>query len=169
MKIRVNFKLVNSEFDKERFEWHGGEEPENRKYIWTRTLGLDDVESKTLETDVSIYLQATQKDGTKIKCKVNNLNELKCFNKDGTEERFFVSKKILKRQMYETFDNKTNTARVFFYFKDCINIGLVDDVTYIALEDFPEELKNIDLKELKTDYNSDAKITAASGGLAINR
>lgn len=163
MKVQVNFKHVNSSFDKERFEWHDGEEPDNRKYHTASTFGIEEVESKGFNPSVSITIYVTLTDDTEKQFTIDNMSEFECKLSDGSIEKFFASKSII-RNTHETYDSKSDTARFYFYLKDSIEFGSINNVTCVAGEDFPEEMLEAGIKELKTDYESKAKLIQFSGG-----
>lgn len=168
MKVQVNFKQVNSKFDKERFEWFDGGEPDNSRYHFTESFELKNVKSKTFESSIKLNVHAKLQDESEKSIVINDVSVLKCLMIDGSTERFFVSKNLL-RNNHETYDKKSDTVRFYFYLIDNQDFGRVDNVTLLSISSFTEDFLKQDIKELRTDYKSNAKMTLMSGTLAIKR
>ena len=84
---------------------------------------------------------------------------------DGSTEKFFASKKMI-RNNHETYDAKSDTARFYFYLKDDVEFGKINDVTLISTDAFTVEFMALSKNELWTDYETNAKLIGLSGTMS---
>ena len=114
MKLIVNFKQANPEFDKDyAFEYHGGEESDgNWKYLWAKEYGMES------DIDKILLIEEEVLEGEKgANISIPEMTILECYKGDKVINRFAVSK-VLIRNTHEVYNPKHNTTRFYFYFNE---------------------------------------------------
>lgn len=116
MKIQINFKVINADFDQEYAnEYKDGEESDNNaKYHWAVTYEEKDVKSVELIENDTFQLKGQFKDGKEFNLPIPNVTMFRCFLEDGTVIDYAVSKSILNKT-HQAHNEKHKTIRCYFY------------------------------------------------------
>ena len=148
MKIQINFKVINADFDKEYAnEYKDGEESDNNvKYHWACMYEEKDAKSVELIENGTYELKGQFKDGTEFNLPIPYVTIFRCFLEDGTVKDYAVSKSILNKT-HQAHNEKYNTTRCYFYINSepsSVEMGNL----VVNENEVPEELK------LKTENNA---------------
>lgn len=86
MKIQINFKVINADFDQEYAnEYKDGKESDNNvKYHWACMYEQNDAKSVELIENGTFQLKGQFKDGTEFNLPIPNVAIFRCFLEDGT-------------------------------------------------------------------------------------
>lgn len=116
MKIQINFKVINADFDQEYAnEYKDGEESDNNvKYHWA--VGYEEKNAKSVELieNGTYQLKGQFKDGKEFNLPISNVTIFRCFLEDGTVNDYAVSKSILNKT-HQAHNEKYKTTRCYFY------------------------------------------------------
>lgn len=142
MKITVNFKLLNKEFDQDLADnfFEGQEADGNVKYLWEDEMNFkgEPVDFKIVNHE-TFALSGLYPDGNSFKFDIWNVTILRAIYKDGSVSELAVSKKLVK-DLKRTNDGKNHFINVIL--KDGMPYINPMDGIYILKKEFPEELIN---------------------------
>ncbi len=140
MEIKVNIKLVNSDFSQSIAEdfYNGEESDENVKYNWEDELIIRDVENFSIQNNETYTLQYEWQKKT-INHEVPRCTILNCSKGNITTQLIF-SRAIIKST--NKINNEAGDVLFEIYLKDTLGFYNPIDGIYISKEYFPKELQN---------------------------
>ncbi len=142
MKVTVNVKLVNSEFDHDIAIalYEGDESEENIKYLWEDEFEvLGDVESFKVKNNAIYTLEGIKTDDTKFSFEIWDMTIVECIDKKGNINQFSFSKKLVK-STEKLQDEKTKDIVFNVLLTDKLEHVNPMDGLYILKSHFPKEL-----------------------------
>jgi hypothetical protein len=142
MKVTVNVKLVNSEFDHDIAIalYEGDESEENIKYLWEDEFEvLGDVESFKVKNNAIYTLEGIKTDDTKFSFEIWDMTIVECIDKKGNINQFSFSKKLVK-STEKLQDEKTKNIVFNVLLTDKLEHVNPMDGLYILKSHFPKEL-----------------------------
>jgi hypothetical protein len=142
MKVQINFKVINPEFDQEYAnEYKDGEESDNNvKYHWATMYEVTEVKSVELIETGTYQLKGKLKNGNEIDLPVPNVSIFRCHLEDDTDLDFAVSKSILNKT-HQARNEKYKTTRCYFYINPEPSSVELGSNLVINESEIPEELK----------------------------
>jgi len=151
MKIQINFKVINADFDQEYAnEYKDGEESDNNvKYHWA--VGYEEKDAKSVELieNGTYQLKGQFKDGTEFNLSIPNVTIFRCFLEDGTVVDYAVSKSILNKT-HQAHNEKYKITRCYFYINSEFSSVEMGNLV-INENEVPEGLRIINHKILKNE------------------
>lgn len=142
MKVTINVKLVNSEFDHDIAIalYEGDESDENIKYLWEDEFEvIGDVESFKVKNNAIYTLEGLKSDDTKFSYEIWDMIIVECIDKKGNISQFSFSKKLVKLTE-KLQDEKTKDITFKVLLTDKIEHVNPMDGLYILKSSFPKEL-----------------------------
>lgn len=142
MKVTVNVKLVNSEFDQDIAIalYEGDESDENIKYLWEDEFEvIGDVESFKVKNNAIYTLEGLKADDTKFSFEIWDMTIVECIDKDGNINQFSFSKKLVK-STEKIQDEQTKDIVFKVILTDKLEHVNPMDGLYILKSNFPKEL-----------------------------
>lgn len=142
MKVTINVKLVNSEFDHDIAIalYEGDESDENIKYLWEDEFEvIGDVESFKVKNNAIYTLEGLKSDDTKFSYEIWDMIIVECIDKKGNISQFSFSKKLVK-STEKLQDEKTKDITFKVLLTDKIEHVNPMDGLYILKSSFPKEL-----------------------------
>lgn len=142
MKVTINIKLINSEFDQDiALALHNGEESEeNIKYLWEDEFEVQgEVESFKVRNNVVFQLEGYLANNTKFSYEIPDMTIVECTTKDGKVNQFPISKRLIKSTEKKE-DSKTKNIHFYVVLTDRYEHVNPMDGTYIIKTDFPKDL-----------------------------
>lgn len=142
MKVIVNVKLVNSEFDHDIAIalYEGDESEENIKYLWEDEFEvLGDVESFKVKNNAIYTLEGMKADDIKFSFEIWDMTIVECIDKEGKINQFSFSKKLVK-STEKLQDEKTKDIIFNVLLTDKLEHVNPMDGLYILKSNFPKEL-----------------------------
>jgi hypothetical protein len=140
MKITVNFKLLNKDFDQELADnfFEGQEADGNPKFQWEDEMSFtgDPVDFKILNHDF-FKLNGVLPNGESFSFDIWDTTILRAFYKNGQITDLAVSKKLVK-DLKRTTQNEVQLINVIL--KDGLPFVNPLNGVYILKKDFPQEL-----------------------------
>jgi len=154
MKLQVNFKVVNSEYDQDyadQYNW-GEEGPGNPKYLKTEKFEIDNIVQYHFDQDSSAEICCTRPDDSKEMFLVKNVSILTAELENGELEQFIVSNSAI-RNTHATGKNDKNYR---FYFYLLANpegdYGVVDFTAYLRIDQLPNTFHNQEWSSIAMRY-----------------
>ncbi|MFY8186299.1 MAG: hypothetical protein ACOVLD_09605 [Bacteroidia bacterium] len=142
MKVTVNVKLVNSEFDHDIAIalYEGDESEENIKYLWEDEFEvLGDIESFKVKNNAIYTLEGMKADDIKFSFEIWDMTIVECIDKEGKINQFSFSKKLVK-STEKLQDEKTKDIIFNVLLTDKLEHVNPMDGLYILKSNFPKEL-----------------------------
>ncbi len=142
MKVTINVKLVNSEFDQDIAIalYEGDESEENIKYLWEDEFEvLGDIESFKVKNNAIYTLEGIKTDDTKFSFEIWDMTIVECIDKKGNINQFSFSKKLIK-STEKLQDEKTKDIIFIVLLTDKLEHVNPMDGLYILKSHFPKEL-----------------------------
>lgn len=142
MKVTVNVKLVNSEFDHDIAIalYEGDESEENIKYLWEDEFEvLGNVESFKVKNNAIYTLEGMKADDIKFSFEIWDMTMVECIDKEGKINQFSFSKKLVK-STEKLQDEKTKDIIFNVLLTDKLEHVNPMDGLYILKSNFPKEL-----------------------------
>lgn len=144
MKLHITFKQQNPDFDQEYADqYHLGKESENnQKDLWTLPYKLDSEIDKIAITEKGTYsMKRKAKDGELINVSLPHMTILECFKDNEIIMDFAVSKSIIDKT-HKAYNEKYDTTRYYFYFKQETEWVRVNEGIFLLKDDFRELIEN---------------------------
>jgi hypothetical protein len=144
MKVQINFKLINPDYDQDYAnDYNEGEESEsNMKYDWATTYEVKEASSVELIENGTFQLKGKFKDKSEFDYTIPNVSIFRCHLEKGHDLDFAVSKSVM-RNTHQTHIEKYKTTRCYFYiYSEPKSIAITDNLV-LAVNEIPEELKII--------------------------
>ena len=166
MRLDVNYKIVNTEFDKEyadQYNW-GEPGPGNMKYHETWKYRIENVKQYSQKENVSLEIIGISESGGKEIFHLDNLYQVCCELENGGIENFYVSNALI-RNIHTTKD-KYNNGRFYYYLEVKQPFIIINDTAYIVSDDLPEELTSSKWKSLNLPTEVKSKLIEKSGSFA---
>lgn len=142
MKVTINVKLVNSEFDHDIAIalYEGDESEENIKYLWEDEFDvIGDTESFKVKNNATYILEGLKADNSKFSFEIPDMTIVECIAKDGNRSQFAFSKKLVK-STEKLQDDKTKNIVFKVLLTDRFEHVNPMDGLYILKSHFPKEL-----------------------------
>ena len=142
MKVTVNVKLVNSEFDHDIAIalYEGDESEENIKYLWEDEFEvLGDIESFKVKNNAIYTLEGMKADDIKFSFEIWDMTIVECIDKEGKINQFSFSKKLVK-STEKLQEEKTKDIIFNVLLTDKLEHVNPMDGLYILKSNFPKEL-----------------------------
>ncbi len=142
MKVTVNVRLVNSEFDHDIAIalYEGDESEENIKYLWEDEFEvLGDIESFKVKNNAIYTLEGMKADDIKFSFEIWDMTIIECIDKEGKINQFSFSKKLVK-STEKLQDEKTKDIIFNVLLTDKLEHVNPMDGLYILKSNFPKEL-----------------------------
>lgn len=142
MKVTVNVRLVNSEFDHDIAIalYEGDESEENIKYLWEDEFEvLGDIESFKVKNNAIYTLEGMKADDIKFSFEIWDMTIVECIDKEGKINQFSFSKKLVK-STEKLQDEKTKDIIFNVLLTDKLEHVNPMDGLYILKSNFPKEL-----------------------------
>ena len=142
MKVTVNVKLVNSEFDHDIAIalYEGDESEENIKYLWEDEFEvLGDIESFKVKNNAIYTLEGMKADDIKFSFEIWDMTIIECIDKEGKSNQFSFSKKLVK-STEKLQDEKTKDIIFNVLLTDKLEHVNPMDGLYILKSHFPKDL-----------------------------
>lgn len=142
MKVTVNVKLVNSEFDHDIAIalYEGDESEENIKYLWEDEFEvLGDIESFKVKNNAIYTLEGMKAGDIKFSFEIWDMTIVECIDKEGKINQFSFSKKLVK-STEKLQDEKTKDIIFNVLLTDKLEHVNPMDGLYILKSNFPKEL-----------------------------
>ncbi len=143
MKVVINVKMVNSEFDQEFANQHyqGEESEDNIKYLWEDEFEVKGpVEAFKVINNTVYQLKGLLPDNSSFQYDIPEMTICECVLKDGSISQFAFSKKLIKGTEKEE-NKKQNTLQFFVYLRSSQQLVNPMDGVYILKEHFPLTLQ----------------------------
>lgn len=144
MKVSINVKLVNSEFNQSIADdfYQGKESEDNIKYLWEDEFEVKgDVRSFKIHNNTVFKLQGYDAGGKPFSYDIPNMTIAECILDDEQVIQFAFSKKLILKT--DKIDNRQEDAVLFaVQLKNTLELVNPVDGIYILEEDFPKELQN---------------------------
>lgn len=140
MKVKVTFKQLNSEFNKEYAdEYHFGEESENNwKTNWESGFKVEENVTEITLKDSTTYALRGSVGGKEFNYSIPDMKILECLKESGKKEIFAVSNKLVTKT-HKAQNERYKGAHYYFYLKDKEEFVDLNGII-IATQDFPVEL-----------------------------
>lgn len=137
MKLRIEFKQSNSEYNQEYANQYnfGKESENNQKYHWAHAFELvDEIDKISITKNQSIQVTDSKDKLDILKIHLEKITIFKCFNGDNLYVQYAVSDKLLER-IHEVYKEKTDTKYCYFYLKDIDDYVELKEHHYILKKD----------------------------------
>jgi hypothetical protein len=142
MKVTINVKLLNSEFDHDiaLALYDGEESEENIKYLWEDEFEvIGDINSFKVKNNATYVLEGLKSDDTKFSFEIPDMTIVECINKDVGINQFAFSKKLVK-STEKLQNDKTKDILFKVVLTDRFEHVNPMDGLYILKSNFPKEL-----------------------------
>jgi hypothetical protein len=143
MKLKISFKIINSDFDQEyanEYNW-GKESANNMKYHWSVSFQVNsDIDEIEINKNESLHYVDSYNKNKIIEFFLENQTILKCYKDNELFTQYSVSTGLIKK-IQEIYQKRTKTKHCYFYLKDNLEIIELKNHIYVLKED----LKSLDL------------------------
>lgn len=142
MKVTINIKLVNSEFDQDIAIalYEGNESEENIRYLWEDEFEVKgEVDSFKVKNNAIYVLEGLKSDDSKFTYEIDEMTIVECINNSGQISQFGFSKKLVK-STDKIVDEKTKNIIFNVLLSDKLEHVNPIDGLYILKSKFPKDL-----------------------------
>ena len=137
MKLKISFKIINSDFDQEyanEYNW-GKESVNNMKYNWSETIIVNsDIDKIEINKNESLHYVDSSDKNKIIDFLLENQTILKCYKDNELCTQYSVSTGLIKK-IQEIYQKRTKTKHCYFYLKDNLEIIELKNHIYVLKED----------------------------------